>query len=85
MSQEFLAFHVIFCVLLAALVFGLKLVFNPKDEDIKKEPVLQSVAGGCLIFTILSMMMPNALQGYGPIGVEETQATFVNTLMTVLG
>ena len=59
--MEFLAFHAILSVLLGAMAFGLRLAFNSKNEDNKKDPVLQSILGGGVIFTLLIRMMPNAL------------------------
>mmetsp|Transcript_29229 Transcript_29229/g.36305 ORF Transcript_29229/g.36305 Transcript_29229/m.36305 type:complete len:152 (+) Transcript_29229:31-486(+) len=54
--QEMLLFYAVYSVLLAALSLGLKTALKVKEDD--KDPVLQSVVGGSLIFVVLELFMP---------------------------
>ena len=76
--SEVLVFHAIFTCLLGVSYFAITKAFVTSKEA--KDPVFSYIASGCLIFTLLSSYMPEGIQSPGPIGADDSPASFMGTL-----
>ena len=66
-------FNAVLCGLLGLCSFALKLQKKKEDDA---DPVLQSIGGGALIFTIMICMKPDAIAG-----MEESPDNVVKTFL----
>ena len=81
-SQDILVFHLLLSVGLGALSYGLKLAYKTKNDD--KDPVLQAILGGSLLYTMLVFTMSSPFEAPGPVGPKSSTPGFFSTLMTTL-
>ena len=77
--QEVLVFHALFTGLLGVSYFGLNKAFVKSKKD--KDPVFGYIASSCLIFGILCSVMPEGIQSPGPIGADDSPASFIGTVL----